>query len=216
MPQISRLRNPSKKRHLSTDLASSSSRGGLQSKSISSLISFKPEHKKTNSTIPTEISFKNSNKLSQTDSLQTFKTHLVQELPRVRSTIFNSDSLRNKWDVLNLCMTYRSGKDLEPNLSMISSIIKALEILSKEPGKYREEMEMIVSQLKICVYNTRDRIPSYLQDEIFELFTDTVVSMDSNIPYFYLYQAMLSIYEKYRSKVSVQDSIIKDLENSKR
>jgi hypothetical protein len=113
-------------------------------------------------------------------------------------------------------MTYRSGKDLEPNLSMISSIIKALEILSKEPGKYREEMEMIVSQLKICVYNTRDRIPSYLQDEIFELFTDTVVSMDSNIPYFYLYQAMLSIYEKYRSKVSVQDSIIKDLENSKR
>ena len=99
---------------------------------------------------------------------------------------------------------------------MISSIMKALEILSKEPGKYREEMEMIVSQLKICVYNTRDKIPGYLQDEIFELFTDTVVSMDSNIPYFYLYEAMLSIYDKYRAKVSVQDTIIKDLENSKR
>ena len=216
MPQISGLRNPSKKRHLSSDLALSSSRGALHTKSISSLFPLKPEQIRTISTIPTDLSFKKSKKLSHADSLQTFKTQLVQELPRVRSTIFNSDCLRNKWDVLNLCTTYRNGKDLQPNLGMISSIMKALEILSKEPGKYREEMEMIVSQLKICVYNTRDNIPGYLQDEIFELFTDTVVSMDSNIPYFYLYEAMLSIYDRYRAKVSVQDAIIKDLENSKR
>lgn len=225
IPQISRIRQPStQKRHSSSDTALTASIKIKHSKSISSLLNLKPDHSKTKSTILSDLSFKKFPKFSSSDLLSTERTQLSShstvnsqsnELPRIRTTNFISDSLRNKWDVLSMCMNYRNGKDLEPTLNMISTIMKALDILSKEPGKYKEEMELIVTALKSCVFSTRDKIPNYLQDEIYELFTDTVISMDSSIPYFYLYNALLSIYERYRDKVNMQDILIQELENSK-
>lgn len=224
IPKIPRTRHSStKRRPLSTDILHSVSRPTLNSKSISTLLNLNSNHSKSKSSIPFDFSFKNAYKQSNSDLLQTDRKQIsshsntknqLNELPRVRSTNFISDSLRNKWDVLSMCISYRNGKDLDPTLIMISSIMKGLEILSQEPGKYKEEMELIVNQLKGCVYSTRDKIPTYLQEEIFELYTDTVISMDNSVPYFYLYEALLSIYERYRVKVNIQQDLIKELESS--
>lgn len=134
------------------------------------------------------------------------------QLPKVKSAkSFSSNSLKNKWEMITMltsntnCLT----------LNTAENVMKALGVLASEPGIYQEEMTKIVSQLHKCIFCSKEEIPVYIQNELYELYIDAAGSLNEFIPYFYLYRTFISINSQFQDKFKSQQDTIQTLKQGK-
>lgn len=134
------------------------------------------------------------------------------QLPKVKSAkAFSSNSLKNKWEVI----TMLSNNSSSLNITTAQNVMRALTVLAKEPGIYQEEMILIVNQLQRCVFCAKEEIPTYLQNELYDLYIDAVGSLNEYIPYFYLYKSCISLNGSFQERYQAQQDTINSLKQGK-
>jgi hypothetical protein len=179
----------------SCDLADSSSQSYTQSKRYpydKSLDSLQPERKFLS---PVNDSRRNSH-----------------QLPKVKSAkAFSSNSLKNKWEII----TMLSNNPGSLNMDTAQNVMRALTVLANEPGIYQEQMTLIVNQLQKCVFCAKEEIPTYLQNELYDLYIDAVGSLNEYIPYFYLYKSCISLNGSFQDRYEFQQDTINTLQQGK-
>ncbi|CAG9332638.1 unnamed protein product [Blepharisma stoltei] len=135
--------------------------------------------------VPTDIS----------DS-QTFRKSLQKSTKseclsdRSSSQSFNSAVLKTKLDLvlaLRSLVDDRKEKEKSRSLNRTKMIIKALEILSNEDGRYKDELRNIVQEIRNSVFIAKEEIEAEVLEHIYEKYPETLTDLDGLIPFYYLY-----------------------------
>ncbi|CAG9334023.1 unnamed protein product [Blepharisma stoltei] len=128
--------------------------------------------------------------------------------------IFNSSVLKTKLDLALVLRTLFG--DCKENVSKrtlnrTKLIIKALEILANEDGKYKEELKNIVEEIKTAIFINKGEIGTEVLEHIYEKYPDTLTDLDGLIPFYYLYP--LKLKPKDTDEYYSIDTVKKIIEN---
>ncbi|CAG9332639.1 unnamed protein product [Blepharisma stoltei] len=145
-------------------------------------------------------------------SYKNSKTECLSDRNSTKS--FSSTVLKTKLDlVLALRNLFDDDKEPKRTLNRIKMIIKALEILSNEDGKYKDELKRIVEEIRNAIFINKGEVEEDVLEYVYESYPETITDLDGLIPFFYLYP--LKLKKKDTKEYFTIETVNKIKENCK-
>lgn len=149
---------------------------------------------------------------TRVESLNIFSKHVKVSEPLIKSSSFNSPYLKTKLEIVMTLRELIHTHDSDLTITRLKTILKALEILANEEGKYQGEMLFMVDEIKKTLYIHKEKIDPKILEIVYERHIDALTDQDGYIPYIYLYYIILEINQKLNQNES---NLKNDNENSK-
>ncbi|CAG9329776.1 unnamed protein product [Blepharisma stoltei] len=177
-------------------------------------------HKYTSSFLPSEKPKSphaaTDNWISNRNQTPTKPAHFFKiSEPEFRYHEFNSPFIKTKSDIITtlreLMVTTQRPYDSSQTINRLKLVLKTLEILSNEEGKYQAEMKYIVDEIKNAIFANKEEIKPKLLEIVYEKHIDALSDLDGYVPYSYLYYILNEINEGYIGKELQNEKNIEEL-----